>query len=271
MDTSAIYSLHGHSLTKRAVAETLGNGNREVSKFIRMEYIRSLVIPMIELYFLIKESESVRDALIEWSQAFSPRRLKIVLVTITEWIASEEGSQNKATTLRRLGRELVSRMRDFDHTFPIQHDPLSCELGSLSFPRQLFHEEMLRDFKENFDRIFHGTPRCGLCQFRARQIQDLKAKGVDLYSEEQRRKYKRNRGYVRQATHIEKAVATTEKQPSCRWCEKLGDTIIALHFPQEAVLVTGDQVFAPLAERLGKAIRFIPPLAQLKKQLMEAS
>jgi hypothetical protein len=185
-------------------------------------------------------------------------------VTIAEWIASEEGSLNEAITLRRLGREIVRIVRQFDRWFPNQHDPLSCELGSLSFSRQTFNEEMLRDFKKNFDRIFHGTPKCGLCQFRARQIRGLKAKGIDLYSEEQRRKYRRHR-YIRQAKHIEKAVATTEKQPSCRWCEKLGDTIIALHSPQDAVLVTGDMVFVPLTFLLGKEIRLIPSLAQLKK------
>ena len=61
LETSGvIYELHGHSLQQAAVRSVVGGGRPEISNFVRMEYLRGLVLNLIELYFLIEESE--RDA-----------------------------------------------------------------------------------------------------------------------------------------------------------------------------------------------------------------
>lgn len=200
LDTPAVYYvLHGHALMKQAVADAVGNGIPQASKFVRMEYLRGVIIAQIDLYCLIKESPSVHDALIDWSQGFSHRRTKVVLMTISRWITGHEDWQNKASTQRRLGNEIVRMVEDFDHAFGDQPNALTCELGRLSFHRRSFDEDLLFDFYQRFQAIFEGTPRCQLCPFRHRQAKRLCNQGIDLYSEEQRQKYKEFKGYVKQA------------------------------------------------------------------------
>ena len=102
LETSGvIYELHGHSLQQAAVRSVVGGGRPEISNFVRMEYLRGLVLNLIELYFLIEESDTVSDALIDWSQKVAQeRKLKIVLMTIAAWITNQEEWQAKETSLR---------------------------------------------------------------------------------------------------------------------------------------------------------------------------
>jgi len=50
---------------------------------------------------------------------------------------------------------------------------------------------------------------------------------------------------------------------------KFGHGIIALHNPDNAVLVTADCSFEALGTILGHEVRLLPSLAQLKKQQQE--
>jgi predicted nucleic acid-binding protein len=60
LDTSAvIYKLHGHTLQKAAVEEAVVGGTVEVPVFVRMEYLRGVVVNLIDLHSLIKESVTV--------------------------------------------------------------------------------------------------------------------------------------------------------------------------------------------------------------------
>ena len=62
---------------------------------------------------------------------------------------------------------------------------------------------------------------------------------------------------------------TTETAPQCRWCERLGDAIIALHAPQKALLVTADRGFIPFGQILNREVKLLPSLAELKRQIAE--
>lgn len=77
LETSGvIYLLHGERRMKAAVHNATSDGRIEVSNFIRMEYLRGVIQNLIEFYFLIKESETVADALIDWSQKYQCVRSK---------------------------------------------------------------------------------------------------------------------------------------------------------------------------------------------------
>ncbi len=256
LDTSGVYYiLHGHTLMKQVVAEAVGDGFLQVSKFVCMEYLRGMIVAQIELYSLIKESLSVDDALIDWSQGFSQRDKKFVLLTISRWITGQDDWQNKATTLRRLGTEIVRMVEDFDQAFGDQPNKLQCQLGPLVFPRRTFDEDLLFEFYQRFHAIFNGTPQCRLCLFRTSQINQLNAQGVDLCGEQQRQKYRQFKGYVKQAEQLERAVATREELPQCRWCEKLGDSLVTLQSSPKDILIAVDRAFVPLAELLGRRKR----------------
>jgi hypothetical protein len=270
LETSGvIYHRHGHSLMEAAVHQAIGSGLPEVSTFIRMEYLRGVVLNFIELYFLIKESESLADALIDWSQKVKQeRKLKIALMTISQWLVEQEDSRNKEKSMRRLGDLIIRLVYEFDEVFQARtKDRLRCQLGRVRFPHRMFSEHMLLRFYERFKAIQASTPDCDLCKFKMIQQAALTRKGIDLYSTAQRHKYGKNTGYIKQAERVEEASNTQETMPNCRWCERLGDTIITLQAPAKAILVTADRAFEAFGEILNREIRLLPSLAQLKQQL----
>jgi hypothetical protein len=272
LETSAvIYEQHGHSLMAAAVRTAVGDAVVEVSNFIRMEYVRGVVINLIDLYFLIKREESVSDALITWSQKVNQeRKLKIVLMTIAKWFNGLDEAKDSATTMRRLGEFIVQLVRTFDSAYKGRSkDHLRCELGKVKLPARPFSEELLLRFYERFNTIKSGPPGCNLCGFKASRQAELARKRIDLYSPAQRVTHKENKGYVKQAERLESAAATKETQPKCTWCERLGDSIIILQAPPKAILVTADRAFEAFGQILSREIRRLPSLAEMQRQARE--
>lgn len=273
LETSGvIYELHGHSLMQEAVREATAGCRVEVSNFIRMEYLRGVILNLIELYFLIKESDSVSDALIDWSQKVAQdRKLKVVLMTVHGWLVDQEDWQAEEKSARRLGDLIVRYVYQFDETFKGRaKDHLSCQLGRVRIPKRTFNEAMLLRFYDRFKRIQQTVPSCNLCGFKDWQQRNLTHQGIDLFSASQRQEFKSNKGYVKQAERLEKAVETKETAPKCRWCERLGDSIISLHYSPKAILVTADRAFVAFGSILNREVRRLPSLAELKKQLSQA-
>jgi hypothetical protein len=64
---------------------------------------------------------------------------------------------------------------------------------------------------------------------------------------------------------LQEANATREKTPNCRWCERLGDSLIALQARRGVRIVTADRTFAALGELLGVPIILLPSLVELKR------
>jgi hypothetical protein len=193
--------------------------------------------------------------------------LKIVLMTIDLWLVSQEDWQAKEKSLRRLGDQIVRFVCAFDEVFARRaKDHLRCELGRVFFPRRTFREDALLEFYDRFTRIQQSVPSCALCGFKDRQRRSLAAQRIDLYSGQRRQEFRSYKGYVTQAERLESAAQTAETAPRCRWCERLGDSIIALQAPPKAALVTADRAFEPFGSILGREIRLLPLLAQLKRQ-----
>jgi hypothetical protein len=241
----------------------------EVSNFIRMEYLRGVVLNLIELYFLIKESDSVSDALIDWSQKVAQeRKLKIVLMTMPQWVSDQEDWKDKAKSMRRLGDLVVRLVSDFDDAFKGRaKDRLECRLGKVRFPRRAFSEDVLLRFYERFKAIQASTPDCKLCEFKNTQQTELSRQQIDLHGPAQRTKYAKHTGYVQQAERVEEILQKQHPSPKCRFCERVGDTIIALQAPKKAILVTADRAYVAFSDILNREIRLLPSLAQLKQQL----
>jgi len=271
LETSGVfYQLHGHSLMRQAVAVATRDGRIEVSTFIRMEYLRGVVLNLIELYFLMKGSDSVADALSDWSQkVWQERKLKVVLMTIPHWLCDQQDPHAKHKSLRRLGDLILRLVDEFDERFRRRtKDHLQCRLGRLRFPPRSFDEDLLLTFYDRFKSI-RDNPRCGLCRFRDRRKRSLAARRIDLWSPERRNEFQQYPGYVKQAERLEKAAETSQTIPKCSWCERLGDSIIALQAPPKAILVTADRAFVAFGQILGQKVRLLPSLAQLKAQLTQ--
>ena len=177
---------------------------------------------------------------IDWSQKVAQeRKLKIVLMTIAAWITNQEEWQAKETSLRRLGDYIVRQVYTFDETFSRRsRDPMRCQLGRFLFPKtDVSPGDAARTSTTRFKTAQANVPTCELCVFRGSQRRSLLAQGVDLYSPARTSsgdiRVMSSRPYVLIAAEV-----TTETAPQCRWCERLGDAIIALHAPQKALLVT---------------------------------
>jgi hypothetical protein len=269
LDTSAIvYLLHGHILQQAAVGEVVDGGEMLVPVFVRMEYLRGVVLNLIEMWCLIRESVTVQDAFVDWSQKIrQERKLKVILMTVPQWLGGQEDWQSKDVTLRRLGDLVVRMLRDFDDAFPgPPEDPLACVLGRLDLPREAYDDDLLLDFYQRFTVVWEGVPDCRLCDYRASQTRRLKRRKTDLTAPEIRQRFASNPGFVRQSEQAETAANTTDRVPSCRWCQRLGDTIISLLAGRGVTLVTADRSFVPLGELLGRAVILLPSLAELKRR-----
>jgi predicted nucleic acid-binding protein len=269
LDTSAvIYRLHGHTLQKSVVEEATVGGTVEVPVFVRMEYLRGVVYNLIDMHSLIKESVSVEDALIDWSQQIrQERRLKVVLLTVSRWLTAHDDWAGKERSLERLGNLIFNLVWSFDAAFgPPPADPLACQLGRVTIERQNYADELLLDFYERFRAIRQGVPDCELCDFRRRQRRRLRKREIDLAGDEVRRRHSGNPGFLRLAEALRDADLTKDRTPSCHWCERLGDALIALQAVRGVWVVTADRTFTALGELLNVPVILLPSLAELKRQ-----
>jgi predicted nucleic acid-binding protein len=269
LDTSAVvHLLHGHTLQRAAVRQAVACGQMLVPVFVRMEYLRGVVVNLIEMWSLVRESVTVEDAFIDWSQKMKQeRKLKVILMTVPRWLDDQEGSRSRDATLRRLGEFILGAIHDFDETFPSpSDDPLSCQLGRLTVPPKGYEEDTILDFYERFKAVQEGVPDCQLCGFRRDQRRRLRRREIDLTSDEVRRRFASNQGFVRQSEQAKEAADTKSRTPSCRWCERLGDTIIALQAGRGIPVVAADRTFVALGELLGQPLTLVPSLAELKRR-----
>ena len=231
-----------------------------------------MILNLIEVWCLIRESVTVQDAFIDWSQKMrQERKLKVILMTVPQWLGGHEDWWSKDVSLRRLGDLILRMIRDFDEAYPrAPDDPLACVLGRLDIPRQGYDDDLLLDFYQRFTAVQEGVPNCRLCDFRKSQRRRLRRGEIDLISSEVRSRLASNRGLVRQSEQAEEAANTKARVPSCGWCERLGDTIIALQVERGVTIVTADRTFVPLGGLLGRTVVLLPSLAELKRRKLDA-
>jgi hypothetical protein len=272
IDTTVVYyRLHSHSLLREAVRQAVGDRTMKLSVFVRGEYIRGYVIGLIELYFAIKAEASVEDGIqlfnAEMGKSRNLRKVANAFLATCGWLCGFEDWRDVPKALRRLGEFIRNTLSSFDATFFTRiYDPLECEIGVLSFPRETYRENHLLDFYNEYERI-RDHPNCNQCRFREEQVRELKAAGIDLFSDQQRQQHKESTGYVGQAGYAAMAVKSTRKGPSCWYCDRLSDTIIALSAPPDTTILTGDRgSFPVLASLLKKPLRLIPSLDELRSK-----
>ncbi len=268
LDTSAvIYQQHGHTLQRAAVEAGVAGGLVEVPIFVRMEYLRGIIVNLIEMHSLIKESVSVEDALIDWAQQIrQERKLKVVLLTVSRWLVTQDDWSSKDRSLQRLGDLIFRLIWAFDETYPRPAtDPLACVLGRVTISRQEYEDELLLDFYERFRAIRQGVPACQLCAFRQAQRRRLRRREIDLVGPDTISRHVGNPGFLRQVEALREAAASGDRVPACHWCERLGDSLVVLQTARGTAIVTADRAFTALGEVLGVPVVLLPSLAELKR------
>jgi hypothetical protein len=140
-------------------------------------------------------------------------------------------------------------------------------LGRLNVSRQGYDDDLVLDFYVRFKAIQEGVPDCKLCAFRQAQRQRLRRRQIELIGPAVRQRFASNPGFVRQSEQAEQAANHKGRAPACSWCERLGDTVIALQAGRGVTVVTADRTFVPLGELLGQTVVLLPSLAELKRRI----
>jgi hypothetical protein len=253
VDTTVVYYLlHGPRRQQEAVRACRGQGDLVVTGFVRGEYLRGFIAGLIDLYFTIRAEADVKNGIhLFCATQRHPRRIQNAFISIGGFLTGHEDWEDVERTLYRLGEYILHCVQSFDREFSHRlHDPVRCEFGFLDFPEETFRENMLLDFRQELERI-RGGPTCDQCLFRANQRQRLQETGTDLCSDAHQQKYARHHGYQTHAKYLQMADRTKKTAPTCWYCERLGDSVIALSVPAEHVLLTGDsQSFPVFAEIL---------------------
>lgn len=269
-DTTIIYyKLHSHSLLRNAVQRARGSSPFMLSLFVRGEYVKGFLHGLVVLYTTIKAENNVDDGIQSFlsDNHHNHRRVQNALTAATHWLRKLEDADDVDNTLERLGDFICFCLNRLDEEFPQKvQDPLECSHGKIDIQPRTFSEDVLLDIYEKVKSI-RKDPDCEQCTFKADQIIELTANGIDVTSQGQVDKYPEQQGFGKIAKHAQKAVTTSRSGPSCQYCDRLGDLIIALHAPDEMPILTGDfQSYPALCEIIGKNVTYIPTLNELKAE-----
>ena len=235
-----------------------------ISNFVRGEFIRGYVKGLIELYMAIREEDSVEDG-IEWYRELAgrtPRRVADALGLTIQWFNGLEDNSDVETTLVRLGNLIRDSIFRLDEEFPNRlKDSLACDFGILDFPSEPFSEEQVLDFYSRLVEI-PKSPDCAQCKFRQTQSQAINDASINI--DELLENVPK--GPVKtQLTNIKRGPRSKLEIPSCYYCMRLGDTLIAVQCPKSWVLMTGDKgTFPTICAYLGKQVLLVPSIRDLR-------
>ena len=202
----------------------------------------------------------------KWVSLSDRQRLAKAFTSTGEWLCGFHDWDDPVKTCRRLGEYMRKLIFDFDHEFGTRIvDPMRCEFGVLSFPQETYTEDQILDFYDQCQRILKG-PQCAQCEFRHKKNQELEAAGIDLYSVRQRERFATYPGYVKQAEWIQKAMESSKAKPTCWYCDRLGDSVIALSAPTNSTILAADKKSFPAFGKILRVdVEMLPSLKELRK------
>ena len=109
--------LFGHTLLKQQIRNYLKERRCYSSFYVLMEYKRSVIRTLIDLYFVAREEDTPRDAIKFFSQGpkgFKPRESKLVLDAIAEFVNEPDILDDKDKFLIKLKMWITSALIHFD-------------------------------------------------------------------------------------------------------------------------------------------------------------
>jgi len=251
--------LFGHSLIKKEIRKSLGHCTQRWSSFyVLMEYKRSVVKTLIDLYFVAKEEKTPSDALHYFQEGFRTRQNKIILSAIATLLEDSEIANDKSRFLVKLETLVLGSLQFFqDLIDQYIENKTGCSLGKTLIQQGIPTEEAYRRFLEEIDCV----KSCSLEKFLRSKKNQLKR----LIGEGEKAPHDRNKGFQEALSLIKSAIETLDTLKSKTNCMKVGDIIIALELPKRQQLLTFDRGFESSCQILGKKIFVLSSLARLRK------
>jgi len=223
-----------------------------------MEYKRSVVKTLIDLYFVAKEEKTPSDALHYFQEGFRTRQNKIVLSAIATLLEDSEIANDKLRFLIKLETLIFGSFQYFhDLIDKYIENKIACPLGKISIQEGIAREEGYRRFLEEIDCI----RMCSLDKFLKSKKSQLKR----LIEEGEKDPHDKNKGFQEALLLIKSAIGTLDTLKAKSNCMKIGDVIIALEVPKRLKILTFDRGFESSCQILGKRLIVLPSLATLRK------
>ncbi len=260
LETSVIRKLFfGHHLHKNLINDTIKGTKYWSSFFVLLEYKRSVLLTLIELYFVSLEEDTPQDALAYLSETYSSRKPKIILNAIGEMLKDEELSNDKdkfLITLELLIASVAQRFEDLIGKNFITNRS-GCPLAKLSLNDGITTEEKY----SNFIKLIKCKADCAIDKFWKENKSNLK----NLITEGSLQRHTKNKAFNKVRLLIESHIINISAFKSITNCLKLSDIIIGLEMPANLRMLTFDKSFSSICEILKKEFTVLPSLAELKK------
>jgi hypothetical protein len=255
LETSVLRTLQfGHSLSRAEIQNRLnGVGRRWSSHYVLMEYKRSVVKTLIDLYFVTLEEDTPSDAIQYFSQGFRPRETKLVLSALGKLIEEADIANDKEKFLLKLRTFIAGALQFFDdHVDEYVTNKTQCPLAKAS----------THDGYEQFLREIDCKMQC--------KVQNLwhesRAQLKKLVEGAKQPDHAKNDGFTKPLPLVAAAITNPSEPKSKLKCMTTGDFIIALQMPRKLRLLTFDKSFTSICGLLGKDVVVLPALATLRKQ-----
>lgn len=267
LETSVIRSrLIGHSDIKKLLSKKIDTNTRITSKFVKMEFDRSLVCDLIEFYFTFKNEKSIDDAIKYWSENFQSRKIKNINYSISGvfYGVNPDDIRQGLLKLRNTIKALVAAFKGIIHRY--EKNNSQCYLSDIDL--NLGMSKTVEDVEKEFARFYKAIKNDSVDKCRIVDLFDNSKKIMgDIKDFDSKID-----GFKTQQDRLND-IDSGKKKLSCKTCGIVGDTIITLECPNYATLLTMDKAFIDLCKIVGikceiiPNIRTIKPIATVTKEL----
>ena len=245
----------GHSLLKHEIKATIGTESCYTSFFVFYEFRRCVIKTLIELYFQVLEEDQPCDAIAYYKENFSNRENKIVIGALSALISNEDPANNKLKFLINLKRLILDILEEMGNSISeFVNNQAKCPLGKAVI-------SSIEDFEKFIDQT-KCKADCNIASFWKAHRNILKI----LTQEENAELYQNNKEFNKLLPLLYEVIKDYKKGQTIQNCAKLGDVIIAIEMPKSYTMLTFDRSFESLCPLMGKAVKRLPSLSELKKR-----
>jgi hypothetical protein len=258
LETSVIRSrLFGHSSIRNLLIKKLENQIKITSPFVIGEFNSGFICDLIEFYFVLDKSASIKDAIKYWTEEYRIRKIKNINFAIAEvFVGIDDGDITRGLfVLRNLIKKIIISLKCLINRY--EKNETRCHLAThnLEFGSYKTVNDIERAFVHFYDfyRKSHHIDQCRVVALFDKSKELLKKIREVKGTEE---------GLDRQQKCLDE-IANGTRELSCATCKIIGDTIIVLESPDYAILLSLDSVFDDLCKVLGRKFEIIPSVRKM--------
>jgi len=253
LETSVIRSrLIGHTSIRNSLIKKLENQTRITSPFVKAEFNSGFICDLIEFYFVVSESKSIKDAIKYWTEDYRIRKIKNVDFAIADAFIgiNDTDITHGLFKLRALIKVITISFNCLISRY--DKNETCCHLAAVNL--DFASHKTVNDTERAFVRFY---------EFYRKSTHEDKCKVVVLFdkSKEILKKIHEvgagKQSFEKQQKGLDE-IKSGKRKLTCSTCRIIGDTIIALECPNYAILLSLDSIFEDLCKVMGLKCEIIP-------------